>query len=912
MLGDIGNVQDIINSGKAYCLVGGGASCEMGVPSWRVLAQRMKEELEKCLDEKDQRWVQQKWEDEDYPLVFETAYQTLGEAKVIRFLRTSMRPTKSSGRIYQIISNWPFKVYLTTNFDGLLKRHLEKTGIFFSVKSNTEQDIRTVTDDARNIVVELHGSLSHPETLVLTQSHYRQFLHSSLREYFRRKIRTIFDQYNVIIIGYSLKDPDISFFMDEAKMYSSPEKPFYMFLADAPGPEIKTLYEDKNVRVIPYSTADGGHQQLVHILEMIDSFVVPRRREPVRREKEDIDVATSLYLHTKMQLENENREFGRDAYAILVLNSLWKLPRRRSNSAKEVVKHFPLKAITFANHDSELFEQAIKVLEAKELITVTIEGNNRVLTLTPKGVEKLQDSKAEFENSEEQFEGQIKVDHSSKFPTATPDQKDLFVALLKESLVQFFKQRGLALTSAILGGHPVSVAADKGVFKIFKAYASQLDEAKEQVYFLRKAADLLGDPSDIQKEYLSILSQRYFIYHALNLDPKCQAFRLDYLRRTVWIMDSSVILPLIAKNCENHSCAVDLFGRILDLEILVFTTRGLFQEVISHANWVRSFMDKAPSDIEFLRAVCEEGEYRENLFLKGYINTAVEVGLKGFRDYFNEIFPADDYKACVTNHLEKYGISVIEFHEWPGFIKTDWGEVPDGATAIGRKRQELGTYKSDNQCRREAIVVNILRNERAGEYDILSLKSPKEAYFISQSGVVNVLKEPSEKTFTWSPESFYRYLLTFPGSRETVDNFYECMIASLSLAGLLVINKERYAQYFGDLIQQSKLETPKIVEQYKETLGETQAMRKSQWFARTPDLKKPLFAHQLSLEVAESERERRIVAERMAAEARKTKKLAEGERIELERYRAKAELKRKKVQAKKGRKRKKRKKRSRR
>jgi predicted nucleic acid-binding protein/DNA-binding MarR family transcriptional regulator len=888
MIGDLENIRNIINSGEAVCIIGSGASCEMGLPSWGKLAENLKLLLNEHLSNPaDQLWLQDKINNKKYATIFSKAFEVFDADKVIQFLKLELTTTNAVGRIYRLLTNWPFKFYLTTNFDGIYKSYLSASNFHFSFKNNSEPDINSIVNRSKNILVELHGSLDNPDSLVLTEKQYNDILYDPKKEYFRKKISEIFNIFDIVIIGYSLNDPDITFLLDQAKYFAVPEKPIYIFLADMPPSEIKNLWEHKNVRVLPYTTKNGSHYQLVEILEMLDNFIVPRFREEINIERDDSETATALYLHTKMQLTDEKREFGTDAYAVLVMNALFNLPRDKSYSEPDIINNFPIKAITINNYNKQILQYAIDKLELKSMIERQKINKSETISITERGVKEIELSHHEFASIEENFYGELKAAYKTKFPISEKNNQDSYIELITSALVSFFKQRGLALSSSIWKGEMLELSKVGYLFKVFRMTASMLKTLDEQIFFINTIAKVLEKPNKEQKEYLALLSQRYFTYHALDLDPQCSLLRLEAFKKIVWIIDSSVILPLIAKDCDNHAYALDLFNRIKQLNIPVFTTDKLLDEVIRHAKWVKQFVGRKVTENEFLRAAKQQGEYRENLFIKGYINMAVNIGLRDFDLYFTNIFPTDDYESCIRKTLEELNIQIIDFKNWPGFSMVDWGDVPYDEKQIKEKRLDIGTYKSDLQCKTEAIVVNIIRNERSGKYDVLGVGTSKDAYFISQSGVVNTLKSHNEKAFTWSPESFYRCLLTFPGLREKEDYFYDCMITQLSMNGLLIIDEGKFKNFFNDLIAQSNLKMNEIKTKYSQVLGEKNVTKKSQWYERIPDLEKPLFVQQSYEQIAEIEHKMRLEAEQKAAQIATTQHLTEKERKEFEKLKAK-------------------------
>ena len=90
---------------------------------------------------------------------------------------------------------------ITTNYDNLL----EKLSGFVPYVGQSE----LLVSDPQGLaeIYKIHGSISKPDSLVLTKEDYDQF--RSREQYLSAKLITIFMEHPIFFIGYSLQDPDI-------------------------------------------------------------------------------------------------------------------------------------------------------------------------------------------------------------------------------------------------------------------------------------------------------------------------------------------------------------------------------------------------------------------------------------------------------------------------------------------------------------------------------------------------------------------------------------------------------------------------------------------------------------------------------------------------------------------------------
>ncbi len=405
-------------------------------------------------------------------------------------------------------------------------------------------------------------------------------------------------------------------------------------------------------------------------------------------------------------------------------------------------------------------------------------------------------------------------------------------------------------------------------------------------------SDSIAKPTDVFRKYLARQSQGYFAFHILGMHEGAARLRRQWLDSTLWILDSSVILPLLARQSYEHQFAADLFERIRALELTAFTTESLFDEVLDHARWALSCVDKYATDsTEFMKIALLRGDSKQNLFIDGYIRAASNNSALGFDSYMQTIFGGEDrtkLSEATKALLQEHNVRTVRFSEWSGFRTVDWGDRPYWTDQIRVDREKRRTFKTLSQCETEAEVLIILRGERDGTLGVIDPGMPSRAYFVTQSGVLRRVS-PDTDCLVWSPEALYRYLLLFPRSGSWSDAaVFEMIRSDLYLSGIPVIDTVSYVKFFNPQITESNL----LMQQAKELYAKGEAAyleRYTQFYDESvPNLEKPFYSLQVAWETAQREKQR---ADRAAVGT----PLRDKDRQELEKLRLEDKIRKRKA-----------------
>ena len=497
------------------------------------------------------------------------------------------------------------------------------------------------------------------------------------------------------------------------------------------------------------------------------------------------------------------------------------------------------------------------------------------IKITDDGRAKVQEYQSIRETEKDQAYGQFRLNLKNNYENLTDLQFKQCQNLAEEAIIASFSSRGLTISNQIFSGQSAGPGEVSDLFGYISDRAARIDDTELRLAFIDAMHQMLIEPNPPQRKYLASVSQGYFLYHLLGLDPSYRQVTQNIFQSTFWICDSSIILPYIAVGCYNHDYAVELFKMLSSANALIFTTSKLLQETWEHFEWALQFMKNPGAESpEFLRAALVKGSYKQNLFLDGYIRLSADGMIGTFKDYLDIILPNGEIsRSLFDKNIAKAGVRLIDISTLNGFVQNDWGEIEGAKSNIQKEREKRGIYRSPLQVESEAEVWIIVKNLRDKKYLIDDQGSPERVYFVSQSRIIDQVFEPKAVT-TWTPEALYRYLSALPGSEVNPDLIQQCMLNEYYYAGISFIDKDRYKRFFGPSIDAAKISFEKEKTKYLNELEETYTRNIEDAFEKTPDLEKPFFVAQMGWRLAEASQKREESAKKRALEAEtKVKKL---------------------------------------
>jgi hypothetical protein len=542
-------------------------------------------------------------------------------------------------------------------------------------------------------------------------------------------------------------------------------------------------------------------------------------------------------------------------------------------------------------------DAAITGLVAEGLLSESGEG--LLLTETGNRLVSTQHSKAEL--LREQFFACLR-DRVLRLGSH-PVTIDRVTRVLSEYFEDCMSRRGLGVALAWQGATLESRRFQAtALLQHLPNYLGQLTTAAEVEVAVHVVQEVLAAPSQGEKVYLGVRTQAAFSVQLLAYAPELVATRSREIAETAFLLDSSVLIPLLAEGAPGYEAAHHLAANLLRLRALVATTVDFVQEVRDHARWAQQLLNTGgPHSTEVLAAATGRGGYRQNLFLAGFITQIADVGAAlDFDRYLDRLCGS---RAAHRGHLDAYiaaygqgGVQVRSLGEWDGFEPSLWSQRDDAQDDIELARRERNTFRGELQVRAEAearILVDTIRSGQLG----LDGRHFRQAFFVSNSRVVDFVGGHGERV-TMRAESVLQWLGTLGGaSPEELSCLVDGLLWELADEGLAVVNRQRLIRVFAPTIDASISNLGEQISQYQvltsEEYGEDARL------AFHDPLDAPLIERALLVQraaTAEEERDRERVA-KLAAERRA--RMTARDEAELTRLRGRAEERRRKAERRK-------------
>jgi hypothetical protein len=258
-----------IARGNCVAFVGAGFSAAAKVPSWTKLLQRMASEGGDAAVKRHVLGLLRKGSSHALDEAAQALEDALGRGQFLRSLASTLgapQPTGAMERRLRWLGGIPFRLILTTNFDGLLHGPVAARDTYrdaLRVPPERWWDARHTVTGEGALVIKLHGDLLHPTRgtpgVVITRRDYRRRLYQDAA--YVEFLRAIMATTTVLYLGFSFTDAYLNELRSEVLALlaqgrdSAPVA--YALVNDAPSKTRTHYRRHEGIELLSYDSNDG-------------------------------------------------------------------------------------------------------------------------------------------------------------------------------------------------------------------------------------------------------------------------------------------------------------------------------------------------------------------------------------------------------------------------------------------------------------------------------------------------------------------------------------------------------------------------------------------------------------------------------------------------------------------------------
>lgn len=863
------NLIEVVNTGRAWAFLGSGCSAAAGVPTWPCLASETLAELEENhepLPQKKRASFDKAIATGRLPAAFQILKQKYGERAVHDIISRKCGAPNEPTTIHRQLARWPLRAYVTTNYDCLLENALSESdfGGWVTVGNSAAENAK-VSADAANIVWHPHGvacTENQNSRLVVATSDYDEIYPSGSPT--ENTLQAVARMHRLLFVGFGFADPDLLVLLERIARIRNPTRPSFAFLANCPEEMAKEYFKRYGVEVLSYNARGTDHSDLDELIYAYGSFVITRdlgfRAETIGRPGYDHEVC-SLLTHNALIHGGWKPEL--DAQKIILKSRTLSLIARGQCTEDSLIEDVAQKA----SIAKQLAGDVLRELRAEKLVT----GDAHSITMTAQAEKAAREGQAKAELAKDKCFAGLRA-------RADGDAEEV-ASIAMRYLEETACRRGTAIAKQLVQSDTDMLRARTvALLQELHGELGRCSSRDNALAVVRLLWDLLTYPTDAEREYLGLLTQAYFARHLVGLDPGAAKVRLAILNKTVLIADSSLLIPLLARNCDGHSFATRMVSLAHHRGCQLVTTDLLLEETVEHASWAWDrFAEHGVDSHEILDIARGARDYRPNAFISGFLATQSARPGGSYQTYFNDVVDAQSDRPTVggvMNSLKNHSIAVLEFAQWNGFQDEMWESRDRVQDEIHRRRSANGSYKHDRQVKAEAEVAIAVTRIRAGQLRATANAS-SQAYFLSRSRVVDDIDGLAKRT-TLAPESLYEWLLAVYGvQQDDADALFSQLIWDLAASGVQILPRQPLLRFFRNMIDASTDRLEELNKEYSEEVRQRYAVDPNKAFSDMDPLDAIRAAWMVDKDVVDMLEQRAKVAEDGRSKAEQRARRAE-------------------------------------
>ncbi|MBU1700461.1 MAG: SIR2 family protein [Candidatus Eisenbacteria bacterium] len=636
---------------RTVVLFGVGPSAEIGLPTWEMLARQIAEEGAKIVNA-PLLAVSKDIERGFIPKAIGDVERILnskgfsGRTFVENVTKRVVKDNGREGKLYALMARLPAKLYMTTNYDEVFERHLKNYKMVPGVYTNNKESIEELDPSSyEKSILHVHGSTVHGGQLIITDTDYSRLMQADEYKPLRKVIESHLYNSAIVIMGYSLSDPDLQAIARRVTTVLRRKYPVLALIPDVDHKRATQFSLDYNIDIIGYSS-DNGHKELRSILSTVLKWL-EAPQESIVMDHDSLRMAQILYVYDAAR--NAGVPTIVAAVKSVILSAISKCPEGliKNDLSKT------LRDTAGAKLGEKQLGDTLKECLSEELVI----DDGKLLKLSTKGHELVSVSNRKYERLWANLGEHVQL-------VVRGDGK--IGELLQCVLVDIFTKRAAEAVALSIHSNPINTSS-LSLFDLISQRSSVIVSSSKKLRFIDYVIEMLRKPNASQRAIIEHLGRCLFCTHCLRLDIDAYSMLRKYISGRTVILDSNILIPLLACESPNHTAISALLASAKSNGLQLITTGGFVQESQKHAVWARNFIEDNKGDqnvvLAAARGMCG---YDGNEFLSGMIRAGNKKGKQiSIYDYLHKCTGAAtvDLQAIVKILKEVYEVNIIETRE---------------------------------------------------------------------------------------------------------------------------------------------------------------------------------------------------------------------------------------------------------
>lgn len=160
-----------------------------------------------------------------------------------------------------------FKIYLTTNYDELIKLYMPRIRQFYSLVDYTSNIQRLFDDNTGKHLFHIHGCVANPDSIVISTEKYNQ-LYSD--ENFDNLMKAFSSHYSFLFLGFSFNDAFLKNLIQKHKQYFKGTHYIITSVGSFDAKRKAELNREFGLKTIEYDPTNSSH--VLEIRKIIDEI----------------------------------------------------------------------------------------------------------------------------------------------------------------------------------------------------------------------------------------------------------------------------------------------------------------------------------------------------------------------------------------------------------------------------------------------------------------------------------------------------------------------------------------------------------------------------------------------------------------------------------------------------------------